>query len=188
MYQGLPEQCFICRNFGHLGKECPRRRDRSEEEVFKSTSKVGKSDWTPVATKHSFKQPSSSVNSMFLLDCNPYNPLNSEEGSDISLKNNLRKANTVTEVQSPSSSKQDQEVLPLKEFNDTFALTSEHKLEAFSMGQVKGNQLGDKGKHIIHSLSHPMSQDKGRKIDCSGNDMDCDNPLALVIYEDDTSK
>ena len=27
MYQGLPEQCFICRNFGHLGKECPRRRD-----------------------------------------------------------------------------------------------------------------------------------------------------------------
>ena len=55
------------------------------------------------------------------------------------------------------------------------------------MGQVKGNQLGDKGKHIIHSLSHPMSQDKGRKIDCSGNDMDCDNPLSL-IYEDDTSK
>ena len=187
MYQGLPDQCFICRNFGHLGKECPRRRDRSEE-VLKSTSKVGKSDWTPVATKHSFKQPSSSVNSMFLLDCNPYNPLNSEEGSDISLKNNLRKANTVTEVQSPSSSKQVQEVLPFKEFNDTVGLTSEHKLEVFSMGQVKGNQLGDKGKHIIHSLSHPMSQDKGRKIDCSGNDMDCDNPLSLVIYEDDTSK
>ena len=87
MYQGLPEQCFICRNFGHLGKECPRRRDRSEE-VLKSTSKVGKSDWTPVATKHSFKQPSSSVNSMFLLDCNPYKLLNSKEGSDISLKNN----------------------------------------------------------------------------------------------------
>ena len=85
MYQGLPDQCFICRNFGYLGKECPRRRDRSEE-VLKSTSKVGKSDWTPVAAKHSFKQSSFSVNSMFLLDCNPYNPLNSEEGSDISLK------------------------------------------------------------------------------------------------------
>ena len=113
---------------------------------------------------------------MFLLDCTPYNPLNSKEGSDISLKNNLREANAVTELQSPSSSKQNQEVLTIKEFNDTVALTSEHRLEAFSMGQVKDNQLGDKGKHIIHSLSHPMSQDKGRKIDCSGNDMDCDNP------------
>ena len=46
--------------------------------------------------------------------------------------------------------------------------------------------MGDKGEHIIHSLSHPMSQEKGSKIDCSGNDMDCDNPLSLVIYEDDT--
>ena len=78
--------------------------------------------------------------------------------------------------------------MSIKEFNDTVSLTSHHKLEVMSIGQAKGNKLGDKGKHIIHSLSHPMSQDKGRKIDCSGNDMDCDNPLALVIYEDDTSK
>ena len=78
--------------------------------------------------------------------------------------------------------------MPLKEFNDTVALTSEHKLEAFSMGQVKGNQLGDKGKHIIHSLAHPMSQDKGQKIECSGVNMNCENLLSLVIYEEDTSK
>ena len=57
-----------------------------------------------------------------------------------------------------------------------------------SIGQAKGNQLGDKGKHIIHSLSRPMSQDKGRKIDCLGVDMNCENQLPLVIYEDDTSK
>ena len=96
--------------------------------------------------------------------------------------------NKVTEVQSPSSSKQDQEVLSIKEFNYTVSLTSHHKLEGMSIGQAKGNQLADKGKHIIHSLSHPMSLDKGRKIDCSGVDMNCENQLSLVIYEDDTSK
>ena len=52
MYQGIPDQCFICtRHFGHLGKDCPPKRYRSEE-ASKSTSKAGRSDWTPVATKH----------------------------------------------------------------------------------------------------------------------------------------
>ena len=40
-----------------------------------------------------------------------------------------------------------------------------HKFEGSSIGQSKGNQLGDKGKHIIQSLPHPVPQDKGRQID-----------------------
>ena len=61
------------------------------------------------------------------------------------------------EVQIPTSSKQDKEVLSIKEFNDMVSPTSHHKLEAMSIGQAKGNQLGDKGKHIIHSLPHLTS-------------------------------
>ena len=64
MYQGVPDQCFMYRNFGHLGKDCPRRCYQSEE-VLKSTSKVGKADCTLVTTKHSFKQSSSPINLCF---------------------------------------------------------------------------------------------------------------------------
>ena len=67
MCQGLPDQCFICRHFGLLGKDCPQKRYRSYE-AYKLTSRVGKSDWTPVVVKHTFKHLNSPVNSIFLLD------------------------------------------------------------------------------------------------------------------------
>ena len=94
---------------------------------------------------------------MFLLDCNRYNVLNSREGHDISLQNNLREVNKVIEVQIPPSSKQDKEVLMIKAINATVSPTSHHKLEAMSIGQAKGNQLGDHGKQIIQSLPRPVS-------------------------------
>ena len=67
MYQGLPDQCFICRHFGHLGRDCPRKRYRSEE-ACKLTSKVGRSDWTLAVAKHTFKHSNSPVNSIFWSD------------------------------------------------------------------------------------------------------------------------
>ena len=104
VYQGLPDQCFICRHFGHLGKDCPRKRYRSEEAP-KPTTKVRRSDWTPVATKHTFKQFLSPVNSIVLFDCNPYNTLNSDEGRNISSQNIVREKNKVVEIQNPATSK-----------------------------------------------------------------------------------
>ena len=66
MYQGLPDQCFIYRHFGDLRKDFPQKRYRSEE-TSKSTSMVGRSDWTPVATKHTFNYLNSPVNSILCL-------------------------------------------------------------------------------------------------------------------------
>ena len=171
VYQGLPDQCFICRHFGHLGKDCPRKRYRSKEAP-KPTTKVGRSDWTPVAAKHTFKQINSPVNSIVLFDGNLYNTLNNDEDRNISSHNIVREKNNVVEIQNPTTSKQDHEALTIKESKD----------------RHHGNRLGDKGKHIIQSLPHPVLQDKARQIDCSGIDMDCEKELSLVIYEEDPSK
>ena len=92
MYQGHLDQCFICRHFGHLGKDCPRKCYRSEE-ASKSTSKVGRCDWTPVAAKHTFKHFNSMVNSIVLFGCNPYNTLNNDEGKNIFSQNIVRGMN-----------------------------------------------------------------------------------------------
>ena len=182
VYQGLPDQCFICRHFGHLGKDCPWKCYRSEEAP-KSTAKVGRSDWTPVAAKHTFKQFNSPVNSIVLFDGNPYNTLNNDEDRNISSQNIVREKNKVVEIQNPTTSKQDHEALTIKESKDRH-----HKFEGPSMGQFNGNHLGDKGKHIIQSLPDPVPQDKARQIDFSGIAMDCEKELSLVIYEEDPSK
>ena len=50
IYQGLSVQCFLCRHFGHLGKDCTQKLYPSEE-ASKSTFKAGRSDWTPIAAK-----------------------------------------------------------------------------------------------------------------------------------------
>ena len=181
LYQGLPDQCFICRHFGHLGKDCPRKRFRSEE-ASKSTSKGGKSDWTPIAAKHSFKHFNSPVNSIVLFDCNQYNTLNSDEGRNTSSQNSVKEKNKVVEIQSLVTSKQDQEVM-IKESKD-----NHHKFEVSSILQSKDNQLGDKGKNIIQSLPCPEPQDKGHQVEYSGVDMDCEKQLPLVLYEEDSSK
>ena len=120
------------------------------------TAKVGRSDWALVAAKHTFKQFNSLVNSIVLFDGNPYNTLNNDESRDVSLQNNLREVNKVTEVQAPSSLKPDHEDLMIKEINAM--VKHHHKLDAMSIGRAKGNQLGDKCKHIIQSLPHSVSQ------------------------------
>ena len=102
LYQGLPGQYFICNHFWNLEKDCPRRHYQSNE-VPKSTSTVGGSDWSSIAAKHTFKHVNTSVNSIFLLDCNPYNNLNNNESMDISSQNNSREVGKVTKVQIPSS-------------------------------------------------------------------------------------
>ena len=71
----------------------------------------------------------------------------------------------------------------IKEINAT--VKHHHKLEAMSIGKFNGIHLGDKGKHIIQSLPHPVPQDKVRQIVCSGVAMDCKKQLSLVIYEED---
>ena len=182
VYQGLPDQCFICRHFGHLGKDCPRKRYRSEEAP-KSTAKVGRSDWTPVTPKHTFKQFNSPVNSIVLFDANPYDTLKKDEDRNIASQNIVKEKNKVVEIQNPTTSKHDQETLTSKENKDRH-----HKFESSSMAKFNGNQLGDKGKHITHSVPHPVPQDKARQIDCSAIDMDCEKELPLVIYEEDPSK
>ena len=155
IYQGLPDQCFICRHFGHLGKDCPQKRYRSKE-ASKSTSKVGRSDWTPIARKHTFKHLNSPVNSIVLFDCNPYNTLNSDDCRNISSQNRVREKNKVVDRQSPTTLKQHQEIVSVKESKDNY-----HKFEGLSIGQSNRYQLGDKGKQIIQSLPHPVTQDQG---------------------------
>ena len=181
IYQGLPDQCFICRHFGHLGKDCPQKRYRSKE-ASKSTSKVGRSDWTPIARKHTFKHLNSPVNSIVLFDCNPYNTLNSDDCRNISSQNRVREKNKVVDRQSPTTLKQHQEIVSVKESKD-----NHHKFEGLSIGQSNGNQLGDKGKHVIQSLPHPVTKDQGREIDCSGVDIECEKQLSFVVYEEGPS-
>ena len=36
-YQGLPDQCFVCRQFGHLGRDCQKRRSNVNVEVHPTT-------------------------------------------------------------------------------------------------------------------------------------------------------
>ena len=127
MYQGLPDQCFICRHFGHLGKDFPQKRFLSKE-ASKSTSKVGRSDWTPIARKHTFKHLNSPVNSIVLFDCNPYNTFNSNDYRNISSQNRVREKNKVVERQSLSTLTQYHEIMSIKESND-----NHHKFEGLSI-------------------------------------------------------
>ena len=117
MYQGLPDQCFICRHFGHLGKDCPRKCYRLEEAP-KPIAKVGRSNWTLVGSKHTFKQFNSPVKSIVLFDGNPYNTLNNDEDRNISSQHIVREKNKVVEIQNPITLKQDHEALTIKESKD----------------------------------------------------------------------
>ena len=110
---------------------------------------MGRSDWTPVAAKHTFKHLNSSVNSINLLD---YNNLNNDEGRDISSQNNSREVDKVTEVQIPSSQKQDHEILTLKKIPSKVSPASHHKLEVSFCMPHKGNQLRDKGNQVPHPV------------------------------------
>ena len=36
-YQGLPDQCFVCRQFGHLGRDCQKRRSNVNIDAHPTT-------------------------------------------------------------------------------------------------------------------------------------------------------
>ena len=46
---------------------------------------------------------------------------------------------------------------------------------------------GAPAARIIQSLPHPVTEDQGRELDCSGVDIDCEKQLVLVVYEEDPS-
>ena len=77
-YQGLPNQCFVCRQFGHLGRECQKRRPNVESNP-PPRSAANNDGWFAVSTKHVFKPTNTLVNPLLLLEANPYNSLQEME-------------------------------------------------------------------------------------------------------------
>ena len=59
-YQGLPDQCFVCRQFGHLGRDCQKRRTYKEAQPPKRPD-VNYDGWSTVSNKHVFKPSSTTV-------------------------------------------------------------------------------------------------------------------------------
>ena len=77
-YQGLPNQCFVCRQFGHLGRDCQKRRPKDEARA-PTQPNVNNEGWSTVAAKHVFKPTSKLVKPVLLLEANPYHSLQETE-------------------------------------------------------------------------------------------------------------
>ena len=77
-YQGLPDQCFVCRQFGHLGRDCQKRRTYNEAPT-PNRPNVNYDGWSTISNKHVFKPSNTMVNPMLLLEANPYQALQEVE-------------------------------------------------------------------------------------------------------------
>ena len=77
-YQGLPDQCFVCRQFGHLGRDCQKRRTYNEAQT-PNRPNVNYDGWSTISNKHVFKPSNTMVNPMLLLEANPYHALQEVE-------------------------------------------------------------------------------------------------------------
>ena len=77
-YQGLPNQCFVCRQFGHLGRDCQKRRPNAEARPINRPD-VNNDGWSTVSAKHVFKPTNNIINPLLLLEANPYQSLQTLE-------------------------------------------------------------------------------------------------------------
>ena len=79
-YQGLPDQCFVCRQFGHLGRDCQKRRSNVNSDAHPTNRQhVSKDGWSTVSNKHVFKPTNKIINPLLLLEANPYQSLQTLE-------------------------------------------------------------------------------------------------------------
>ena len=77
-YQGLPDQCFVCRQFGHLGRDCQKRRPNVEAHR-PNQPMVNNDGWSTVSAKHVFKPSNTVINPVLLLEDNPFHSLQEVE-------------------------------------------------------------------------------------------------------------
>ena len=77
-YQRRHDQCFVCRQFGHVGRDCLKRRTYKEAQPPKRPD-VNYDGWSTVSNKHVFKPSSTTVNPVLLLEANPYQSLQEVE-------------------------------------------------------------------------------------------------------------
>ena len=64
----------MCRQFGHLGRDCQKRRPNVEARP-PARPHVNNDGWSTVSAKHVFKPTSTMVNPMVLLEANSYHAL-----------------------------------------------------------------------------------------------------------------
>ena len=65
-YQGWPNQCFVCRQFGHLGRDCLKRHQNVEDRPHNHLA-TNNDDWSTISAKHVFKPSSTLINPLLLL-------------------------------------------------------------------------------------------------------------------------
>ena len=196
-YQGLPDQCFVCRQFGHLGRDCQKRRTYKEAQPPKRPD-VNYDGWSKVSNKHVFKQSSTTVNPMLLLEANPYQSLQEVEkdagintrevgfaipnstkedrveqkSQDIILKEVEKDASNVKMVQPrvQQKSKDLEQVQPLESVNKV------------------NNQLNKGKQHVVDHVQQsdkPLSltdfqQTEVGKLDIADVDMNCEAIVAFT--------
>ena len=66
-YQGLLDQCFVCYQFGHLGRDCQKRHPNVEAHI-PNQEVVSNDGWSTVSTN-------TVINPVLLLEANPYHSL-----------------------------------------------------------------------------------------------------------------
>ena len=159
-YQGLPNQCFVCHQFGHLGRECQKRRPNVESHP-PPRSAANNDGWSSVSTKHVFKPTNTLVNPLLLLEANPYHSLQEVE-KDV----NSKKVDVTKEQRVEQNS---QDILLQVQ-------ASEHV--------IKVNKQSNKGKQIVFDqvqqidmslVVNDVKQNEGIKVDLVNVDMDSEN-------------
>ena len=170
-YQGLPNQCFVCRQFGHLGRDCQKRRLNAEARPINRPD-VNNDGWFTISAKHAFKPNTTMVNPLLLLESNPYHSLQ-EGGKDASSK---------VDVGSSIHGLQKEHRV---EHNAQDIIVKVQNVESVS----KVNNQWNKGKQIILDQvqqvdrSLVLHEDKNKndvgKVDLTHVDMDCGNIVAF---------
>ena len=148
-YQGLPDQCFVCRQFGHLGRDCQKRRTYKEAQPPKRPD-VNYDGWSKVSNKHVFKQSSTTVNPMLLLEANPYQSLQEvEKDAGISTRE--------VGFAIPNSTKEDRVE---QKSQDIIVKEVEKDASYVKMVQPRVQQnVAQKSKDILSQVQHRVAQD-----------------------------
>ena len=61
----------MCRQFGHLGRDCQKRRPNAEARPINRPD-VNNDGWSIISAKYAFKPNTTMVNPVLLLEANPY--------------------------------------------------------------------------------------------------------------------
>ena len=190
-YQGLPDQCFLCRQFGHLGRDCQKRRTYKEAQP-PNRPDVNYDGWSTVSNKHVFKPSKTTVNPMLLLEANPYQSLQEvEKDAGISTKEvgfvipNFTKEDRVEQKSQDIILKEvEKDASNVKMVQPTVAQKSKNVLEQVQPLELvnKVNNQLNKGKQQVvdhvQQLDKPLSlsdfqQTEVGKLDIADVDMNC---------------